>query len=341
MSGRVVQQGDAIAIAGFWRWWTAKGADAAARAIATGSFGRLPDKISRRIDAIHPNLEWELAAGTQARHVLCITAAGLPELRPTAERVFRAAPPATSTWEYRPARVANTNFADARVELGSDSLRCADTRYQITVDDRYQVIDVGVYHPRFAQVGDDVQRSATFLLLDWLLGEDGVERWVGGVTTLVEQPGDGLPADDAIAVVAALADRHATHEWALLHYQRPTGPIVMISARRPLKWIDFPLHDQHIAVSLHYERNEVGLPTQGALDQLRAAEDELVPILAESATILAAHETSDGLRTLHFYADSADQRAAIAIRVWAGAQPRHTAIEITDDPGWRSVQGFR
>jgi hypothetical protein len=99
------------------------------------------------------------------------------------------------------------------------------------------------------------------------------------------------------------------------------------------------VHDQHIAVSLSYESNEVGLPTASALDELRAAEDELVTILAESGTILVAHDTADGRRTLHFYADSADQRPAAAVRDWA--KPRHVAVEITADPGWRAMQGFR
>jgi hypothetical protein len=339
MFGRDGTHRNSGSIDDFWRWWTASGADDAARAVATGGLDGLQDEISRRIDAIHPDLEWETAAGTHAQHVLCITAAGVPELRPTAERVFRAAPPPTSTWEYRPARVAKVNFGDASVVFGSDRLWFADARYRVTVDDRYQVIDVGVYHPSFADVSEDVQKSVPFLLLDWLLGEDSVERWVGEVTTLVDQPGDGIPADDVKVVITALAERHVTQEWALLHYQRPDGLIVMITARRPLKWIDFPVHDQHIAVSLSYESNEVGLPTASALDELRAAEDELVTILAESGTILVAHDTADGRRTLHFYADSADQRPAAAVRDWA--KPRHVAVEITADPGWRAMQGFR
>jgi Family of unknown function (DUF695) len=112
-----------------------------------------------------------------------------------------------------------------------------------------------------------------------------------------------------------------------------------VSAMRPMKWIDSPLLDQHLEALLPFaEKTGQGYPQGVALERLRQLEDQLTAQLGDRA-LLVAHETLDGVRTLHLYADHTDQDVfAIAEQVAATWPSRHLRTEI--DPGWRNVSAF-
>jgi len=328
-------------IAEFWQWWSASGADAAANGILAGEFGSLTDEIARKVAAIDPGLQWEFAPGTQARHSLCITAAGVPERRPLAERVFRAAPPPTPVWEYHPARAARTSLTEARLDIGSRRLAGSDVRYEFSLDEERQVLDVVVFHPEFATMAEDERLRVAFLMLDWQLGEDEVERWVGLVDAVTDEPTASRRGDSLSNAVASLAARNHETAWALLVHESASRPVTVISARRPLKWIDSPLRDLHLEVTIGYTaRNDAGLPVRAALADLRAAENELVDLLADGA-LLVAHVTHDGARTFHFYVEGDDTGPLASATAWAQNQSPPARVTATADPGWRAVNDYR
>lgn len=325
-------------IAAFWDWWRSH-ALSIAQAIESGTVVEFAGAISSQVDALHPDLQWELTPGGSAKHALVVTSGGTPELRPLAERWVRAAPPADEIWEYHPARMPDRFAMDTKLEFGPHALELAQAEVGITIDDERQLVDVLIYHPVLGQMPDDARGQVTFLLLDWLLGEDGVERWIGGIESVTERPPDALPVDALVETVESLARRNPDEEWALLEGRADDGSVVLVTARRPLKRIDHPLLDQHITVTVSYsERNRAGLPEREALVRLRAVEDELIARLGEHA-VLAAVETVDGMRTFHLYADSHDPTARERVARWAEAT-RDARIEVAADPGWRAVQRF-
>jgi hypothetical protein len=332
---------DAQRIDGFWKWW-ARHSGRVADAIESGNASALGADISRQVDALHPGLQWELTPGFQAQHGLCVTAAGAPELRPLAERWVRAAPPADETWEYHPARIPDPRVLGGEFELGfgPNTLDLSESRVSIVLDDERQVVDLEVYHPQFEEMDEDSRAQVTYLVLDWTLGEDGVERWVGRVDYVAQAPNDALRLDALVETVEGLAERSKEVAWVLFEWERDDGAVGIATARRPLKWIDYPLFDQHIAISVYYsERNAAGLPERSALDRLRAAEDELLAEAGDTA-VLAAHETIDGVRTFHFYADSQDPTAEAWVKAWAHRSSADPAVEISTDPGWSDVRPY-
>jgi len=106
-----------------------------------------------------------------------------------------------------------------------------------------------------------------------------------------------------------------------------------------MKWIDNPLLEQHLEVLLPFaEKTEQGYPEDVALERLRQLEDQLTAQLGDRA-LLVAHETQDGARTLHLYADHTDQGVAgIAQQVVAAWPSSHLRTEL--DPGWKNVSAF-
>ena len=59
-------------------------------------------------------------------------------------------------------------------------------RFTVTVDPHRELMHVTSFHPAFAAMPDDMRGMATFLILDRVLGEDTVQRWLGGIRTTVE-----------------------------------------------------------------------------------------------------------------------------------------------------------
>jgi hypothetical protein len=328
---------DADRIAQFWAWWVSR-ADAVAAAIPAGTTPTLAAEISERVHALHADLQWELGRGASSRHALCVTAAGVPDLRPLVERWLRAAPAADATWEYQCARAADPAALDSKLEFGSHQVDLRQTRVGVEIDDERQLLDVRVYHPMFASMPEGARGQITFLLLDWLLGEDGVVRWLGGIFPVTDEPADSIGADALPDVVAGLMSRNDAVTWAILRGERD-GAVVLVTARRPLKWIDRPLFDQHIGVTVGYtDRTPQGLPEPAELDRLRALEEDLVAALGEHG-LFVAHETSRGTRTWHMYADGEREDAASRVRAWTANVPGAT-VSVEPDPGWRMVRAF-
>ncbi len=333
--GRAVPE-DGMPIEGFWRWWTSAGRAAAEAGIGSGKFGNFTGQMTARVKAMHPDLAWELAPGGQAEHALIVTAAGAPERRRVAERWYQQAPAAGAVWEYHPARQASPASLAAVLEFHGHTLTLAELRFDLHVDNDRDVIDIVVFHPAFARMPPEARGQVGFLALDWALGEDGVSRWIGAFGTCGTRPAGGVPADGLIETVQALARRAGEPRWALLRGERD-GAVVLASLAIPAKWVDHPLLDQHIAVTLPFAgQTPAGLPDPGSLDQLRAFEDERTGRLPPHV-LLVAHETTRGVRTLHIYADSDDPTVTGQVRDIASGWPG-SAVRSSPDAGWRAIR---
>ena len=320
----------------FWGWWASAGRAAAEAGIGGAGFKGFTGSMSKRVEAMHPGLAWELAPGESAEHALVVTAAGVPKVRRMAERWYQQAPAPGGAWEYYPARQASPSSLAARLEFGGHLLRLEELLFDLHIDSDRDVIDTVVFHPSFAKMPSQARGQVGFLVLDWALGEDGVARWIGGFDTADSLPAAGVPADGLIEAVEALAARAGEPRWALLRGERD-GAVVLASLTVPAKWVDHPLLDQHIAVTLPFaDQTAAGLPGPTSLDQLRELEDELTGRLRPTA-LLVAHETTRGVRTIHLYADSDDpaltEQARLAVSGWPGA-----ALESSMDPGWRAIR---
>jgi hypothetical protein len=83
-------------IAEVWRWWSTQAADIA-RSVDTDGGASFAAEMSHQVDLVHPDLQWEFGGSEGSGYVLCVTGAGVPELRSLTERWILAAPPADRT----------------------------------------------------------------------------------------------------------------------------------------------------------------------------------------------------------------------------------------------------
>lgn len=326
-------------ISTFWRWWSAEGLELLSAAVATGDYGDLPDTLDAMVKAIGPGLGWETGPGAHARHQFCLSGGGDPGLRVLTERWRRAVPPPTPTWEFAAARQNQPGMLAVTLEAVGKTINPGLARVSVTLDEERARANVSFHHPAFTGMAPGYRHQLSRLLLDWLLGEDNVQRWIGAINATDTEPRDSLPATDLPHIIDAMTTRHAHIGWTLKDAATSTGPRTIIRALHPVRWIDHPLLDLHTALQIPYPRTRPdGLPDYDEAIDLHRLEEALRAALGPRG-LLVATQTSDGRRILHYYTDSEDQNGRDTIDRFADTEPQ-TEVTHTHDPGWTMISPF-
>jgi len=310
-------------------------------AVAEHDTERMQQLLHEYVDAIHPELAWEHAKGLSASDALVVSAEGSRELRSTAERWLRAAPEPDAVWEFHSAWQPDPGGLEYNLALNDVSLALPETTVTYEVDSERGYIDVTIHHPALPRLDDSSRTTFAFLFLDWLLGEDGVERWIGTVESSVQpDAAAGAPAQ-LVAAVEELSLASMDLGWNLLEAETEAGLPVVAVALAQLKPIDYPLFDLHVAVELPYlDQNDGRLPVEGSAQALSAFEDELEELLGEDGLVVA-HDAVNGVRTIHVYGD-AESSIADTATVLAATWPEGEAtVTATLDPAWDAVAHLR
>src|SRR5579875_2933634 len=295
------------AIQDFWAWWTDGGSGQVAMADAPTDQVAL---LGPRVSAIAPGLAWELAPGSEAAHLLVVTADGDPELRAIARRWLAAAPPADFVWSYADSRQPAASIDGRRISLEGHEIDLGGV--QVGVRRSGSRLDVTVFHPDMEQVPENKRITLCFLALDTALGEEMTETWIGELAPVTAPPLDGFGLAGLRAVVRDLreefTDENGEPQWISLQGNGPRGPVVA-GAQVPLAAAWAPQLDQHIVVAAPYrDRDDDGLPGEaasGELDRLRHHVSDRL----EGQGRVVAYECSGGLCLVHVYADGSTPAA--------------------------------
>ncbi len=337
----------------FWSWWAGAApgiADALDHARATaagGDPGSAPGvapavdaAVAAHVTAVHPQLRHAFVQGRRSRHGLAVSGRGRPELRALTERWRLAGPGDDDTWEFHAALPAAPERFDGVTEIAGRRVELGATLVEARADDQRCRLDVAVHHPAFAGLREDDRQDLSLLVLQWALGEDDVERWIGEVVAVDHRPLDAVPARVLGAVAGQLAQRWAGDRWALLEGVHGNRRLVA-TVRHPLHRVDHPRYDEHVTVRLPYDdRTLDGLPGVTASGDLEAFEQALVARVGADA-VLVAHETSSGERVLHLYDDVTASVVPAIEAMLGGYLGRGATVEAEHDPAWRSVEHLR
>ena len=322
-----------LPVAGFWAWWSR-----VADSIDPRRPSELTDELTRRVQAIHPDLTWHFGQGVGSDHCLPVSANGVAVVRPAAERWLRAAPAATRTWEFRSSQQADPAVMANVLDIAGHRVDLSRTAFSISRGEGRSRVDVGVFHPAFAQMPPGAAWQVTRLVLDWVVGEDNVERWLGRIEPLRSAPAEPASADALTREVVQLAAARTVDAWALGRWESPDGTTGIALFRPWLRWLDYPTLDRHHLIAVTYDAQANGLPADGAaLDALRTVEDGLISTIG-SRGVLVGHESSRCVRTFHIYTDSEDAAVGDAINAYV-ARTGHTTHS-SPDPAWREVRHF-
>ncbi len=357
-------------IEAFWVWWLEvkddyaqallaydeqlQAAGAAGKPIPPGERGvraaipsRLVRALNGKVAAIHPDLSWELIDGVLARHALVLAPEGAPELRPVTERWRRSGPGDDENWEYYPARPPNPSALYSDLRLGRRVVKPKDARFNTELDHERGRVHVTVSHPDLPYLEDAERLQFAFFMLDWVLGEDDVERWIGEVRFSDDtQPLDGPALRGS---VAELAREFSAPQWAHLEGLDEYGREATVQVRVPLPRLDNPLFDLHGTVRFALATNDSNAeqarepfapvePDTAELLTVESLTRVLMALVGDSAALTAIVILADEL-TLHLYVDH-DGVVPDQVEAWAEPQDRKIDVKWSMDPGWEAVRHF-
>ena len=326
-------------IAEFWTWWPAARGRIQAAIEGGGYDDALVDDISARVAAINPELDWELAPGSKARHAFCLSGKGDPELRRLTEQWLRSAPAIDQTWEYHPARRGNAELDDVNLEMAGFEVALNDFVAAFEVDEGREVMNVRCFHPEFARISEERRGAATALMLDGVVGEDGVERWLGNIDSAATAPDGARPIAELRAAIDVLARSATGERFAVMRGNDAEGRPRFVTLNTALKRIDHLACDHHVVIDMAILNPDTnGLATSDEAKDLDAIEDELQPLVSDA--VYFGRETRAGRRVLHFFAPG-DSPARERLAAWASAHDaRDVRIDWRADPRWEARARF-
>lgn len=126
-------------------------------------------------------------------------------------------------WEFRSSQQSDPDAMTQVLKIAGHTLDLAGTVFCAEADEGALRVHVGVFHPVFPQLPKAARQHITYLVLDWLLGEDDVERWIGQVDILDTAPIRPIPAHEVIALVREVASHQDPDEWTLARWQDEDG----------------------------------------------------------------------------------------------------------------------
>jgi Family of unknown function (DUF695) len=328
-------------IEAFWTWWP----EASARITAAIADGKLDEaliaEVTAKVQAIHAKLTWELGPGGTAKHALCLSAGGDPELRRLTERWFRAAPAADAVWEFHPARRPAPGLTGAKLQIAEHTVPLDEMRFTVTVDPNRELMNVASFHPAFAAMPDDMRGMVTFLILDRILGEDTVQRWLGGIGTSVEPLQQGAPFAMLTEAVGLLSGGATGERFTSLRGQTPDGQPMFATINLALKRIDHLACDTLLSVDVAvFDPAPDGTLDDEEADALDDIEDELEEMVTGDAVYFGC-ETVHGRRALHWFV-APDHPIRPALEAWATRHgDREVRLTWAPDPRWATADRFR
>lgn len=328
----------------FWIWWRTS-SERLAAAVDSGRGASIAVELGAQVHAIDRRLAWETGPGLRgARHHLALSSEGDTELRVLAERWLARAPAADAAWEYYPARQAGPREVTLSLALRDAPTASVDLA-KVTVgfesDPARELVHVTFHHPALSKLDEGQRTTAAFLVLDNLLGEDGVERWIGGVEISVGPLPEGKPLQALAAAVESLAREATGERFAVLEGRTAAGLPLVATVNLAVKRVDHLLMDHHLVVTIPLRAEaSSGMPTSEEQRALNGLEDQLLESLARDAVYIG-HETGEGKRTIHFHVAGrgpAEPRA----RAWARKHAkRRVEVALRYDPSWEMLRKWR
>jgi hypothetical protein len=198
----------------------------------------LPEWMAQNLQVIHPELMWEFGPARRGfGHRLVITPESRRELRPLVREILRRAPQIEG-WEFYDYRLAEEFDAAAATVQGRVGGDIGDLEVQVQPG-AFNRVDL-LYLGFPAKIDEGQARAMAFVASESLLGEEVLDRWIGGIDVATE------PATEADRPIA-IADLPA----------RVTQLIAAIRESLPERpWFDVDFENDTTWSSLTAERDE-------------------------------------------------------------------------------------
>ncbi len=170
------------AINAFWRWFSDHHRDVEAM-LDRDDTAELSRQINAQIDRLSSQLAWEIGPGLVEPYMLVFPTVGSSERKVAVGRIMKKAP-RIEKWEFHAARPMRPFQPEVQLPDRDLSFRSSDWRFALKPSSTSDRLDLQIFDNALASVDEKTGLTAIFILLDAVLGEDIVERWIGNIKVL-------------------------------------------------------------------------------------------------------------------------------------------------------------
>jgi hypothetical protein len=180
------------AISSFWCWFSEHHHDVEAM-LDRDETTELSRQINTRINLLSPELAWEIGPGLVEPYMFVFPTAGDSERKAVVGRIMEKAP-RIEQWEFHTSRPTRPFQPEVQLPDRGVSFRTSAWLFTLKPSRTSDRFELQIFDDSLASFDEKTALTAVFILLDAVLGEDIVERWIGNIRVLPSSAGpDGLP----------------------------------------------------------------------------------------------------------------------------------------------------
>lgn len=170
------------AISAFWRWFSDHHSDVE-RMLDRDDTAELSRQINAQIDRMSSQLAWEIGPGLVEPYMFVFPTSGGSEFKAAVGRIMEKAP-RIEKWEFHASRPTRTFQPEVQLPDRGLTFRSIDWHFAMRPSATSGRFDLQVFDDKLAGFDERTALTAVFILLDAVLGEDMVERWIDGIKVL-------------------------------------------------------------------------------------------------------------------------------------------------------------
>jgi hypothetical protein len=198
----------------FWKWWNDYKLEISADIALQEQSSILMKEMRRKIAQIHPELEFQFSPGRNGSLYSLIFCGGLdPHLRVLQEKITLLAPEPCYHFCYFPCLQPYDRDPHGMIFYSGKGVRLQlrHVRWHVKLRSKRKLLDIKcVYFPISAKLFKNEEKTVIFHLLNNLLGDDGLESYIGSVSHRVKYVDCNLSFPDHVISTRQLLEMVST-----------------------------------------------------------------------------------------------------------------------------------
>ncbi|MEO0795768.1 MAG: hypothetical protein AAFX93_11420 [Verrucomicrobiota bacterium] len=226
----------------FWLWY-AENAGRFYDVIEDGRCEDLTDEVANQVQELLPGMAWVFGPGSEEKggHSFTLSPEGNAHKRLLTEYWVQQAPD-LEHWTFYSSRQPSVSFSGSwAIQIHEKEIVASEIWVSLSPRQSDQHVDLVAWHPAFAELPEGAAYQILFIMLDEVLGEDGVEKQLGSIDI----------GNDKLAEAIPLNELRSELEELSKNWEKPADGRLWSSYQLPEPDDSFPRSDTIAGSSCH------------------------------------------------------------------------------------------
>ncbi len=180
----------------FWEWYSDR-ANHLFEEIEAGRCGELHPEVSAKVNELWPTFAWVFGPPPEGKtgHSFTLSGEGILARQFLTEEWLRRAPD-LDNWTFYASRQPDEFRPGLTIEINGHSFDFGGFWISPQLDEDREMVDITAWHPEFEKADERTSSTVLFLMLDEILGEYGVDTWLGVIETSDKKLAEAMPGGE-------------------------------------------------------------------------------------------------------------------------------------------------